>query len=190
MLGLSLKTLYCIEFQEYKKLVSSGGIYEFFEDKLTVNNEDLNKGLTKRDIIKYRMMLCLYSKNGGYSGGIKSTFRQHFPKLYALICKLKAKKHNTLALLLQRIESYLILDVICKRISLEKPDLPIFTIHDCIATTVGNEQYVSNIIMEEMEKFVGIAPRVSFDYWHPKIEWNRFEKIDFELGSRVANETN
>ena len=186
MFGFSSGIQYSIEFQEYKKLVSSGCIYEFFEDKIKIDPKELKKGISKRDIVKHRMMLCLYSKNSGYSGGMKTAFKKHFPKLYALICKLKAEKHNTLALLLQRIESYLILDVICKRISEEKPDLPIFTIHDCIVTTVGNEQYVSNIIIEEMEKFVGIAPRVSFDYWHPKIEWKKFEKIDEELSKNAA----
>ncbi len=186
MFGLSSEIQYSIEFQEYEELVSSGVIYEFFEDKIDIDPHELKKGLTKRDIVKHRMMLCLYSKNGGYSGGLKTAFKKHFPKLYAMICKLKAEKHNTLALLLQRIESYLILDVICKRISEEKHDLPIFTIHDCIVTTVGNEHYVSNVITEEMEKFVGIAPRVSFDYWHPKIEWKKFEKIDEELSKNAA----
>jgi hypothetical protein len=186
ILGLSSETLYSIEFQRYQKLVSSGRLYEFFEDKLTINNNELKNGKTKRDIVKYRMMLCLYSKNGGYSGGMKSVFKKHFPKLYTLICKLKANKHNTLAILLQRIESYLILEVICNRIAFEKPQLPIFTIHDCIVTTVGNEQYVSSIIKEEMEKIVGIAPMLSFERWNPKMVWNKFEEIDLEFSKSVA----
>jgi hypothetical protein len=37
-----------------------------------------------------------------------------------------------------------------------------------------------------MEKVVGIAPRVSFDYWDPKIEWKKFEKIDEELSKNAA----
>ena len=186
ILGLSSETLCSIEFQRYQKLVSSGRIYEFFEDKLTINNNELKNGKTKRDIVKYRMMLCLYSKNGGYSGGMKSVFKKHFPKLYTLICKLKANKHNTLAILLQRIESYLILEVICNRIAFEKPQLPIFTIHDCIVTTVGNEQYVSKIIKEEMQKIVGIAPMLSFERWNPKMVWNKFEQIDLEFSKSVA----
>jgi hypothetical protein len=186
MLGLSSEILYSIEFQKYKKLVSSGGIYEFFEDKISYTPKLLNQGLSKRDLVKYWMMLCFYSKNGGYSGGMKSAFKMQFPKIYNLICKLKDKKHNTLALLLQRIESYLILDVICKRISIEKPDLPIFTIHDSIVTTVGNEEYVSRIVKEEMNNVVGIPPMVSIEYWTPKNVWNKFEKIDFELSQRVA----
>ena len=186
MLGLSSEIQYSIEFQEYKKLVASGGIYEFFEDKLSYTPKLLKQGFSKRDLVKYRMMLCLYSKNGGHSCGMKSAFKTHFPKLYTLICKLKNEKHNTLALLLQRIESYLILDVICKRISDEKPNLPIFTIHDCIVTTVGNENYVSNIIKEEMEKVVGIAPMVSLEYWEPKNVWNKFEKINLELSKNAA----
>lgn len=181
MLGLSSEIQYSIEFQEYKKLVSSGGIYDFFEDKLFYDPELLNQGWTKRDIAKYRMMLCLYSKNRGNSGGMKTEFKKWFPKIYSLICKLKEKKHNTLALLLQRIESYLILDVICKRISVEKPELPIFTIHDSIVTTVGNEVFVSGIIEEEMSRIIGVPPKVSIEYWNPKNVWKKLENIDIDL---------
>jgi len=186
MLGHSSEIFTSIEFQEYKNLVSSGNIYEFFEDKLAIKDKELRAGLTKRDIIKYRMMLCLYSKNGGYSGGLKTVFKKYFPKLYGLICELKNTKHNTLAILLQRIESHLILDVICKRISEERPTLPLFTIHDCIVTTVGNEQYVAAVIKEEMEKFVGVPPMVSFDYWNPDLVQKQLMEIDANLSAIAA----
>ncbi len=182
----SSEILTSIEFQEYKKLVASGRIYEFFEDKLTIKEEELRGGMTKRDLIKYRMMLCLYSKNRGYSGGLKTVFKKHFPKLYRFMCEIKEVKHSTLAILLQRIESYLILDVICKRISEERPTLPLFTIHDCIATTVGNEQYIADIIKEEMERYVGVAPMVSFDYWDPRSVEAQFIEIDRKLSKEAA----
>ena len=66
---------------------------------------------------------------------------------------------------LQHIESYLVLDVICKRISEEHPDLPIYTIHDSIATTSGKEGIVEAIMKAELAKHIGITPNLKYDYW-------------------------
>ncbi len=45
---------------------------------------------------------------------------------------------------------------VSQRISIEKPTLPIFTIHDSIVTTDGNQDYVSRVIEEEAYKLTGL----------------------------------
>jgi hypothetical protein len=95
----------------------------------------------------------------------KRLFKRLFPSVYDVFSYLKRKDKTFLACLLQRIESYLILDVICKRISNEYPDIPIYTIHDSIATTSGNEKHVERIMKEELTKHIGIPPTLKFDYW-------------------------
>ena len=45
---------------------------------------------------------------------------------------------------------------VCQRISKEQPKLPIFTIHDSIVTTDGNQDYVSNVIKKEAYKLTGL----------------------------------
>jgi len=77
----------------------------------------------------------------------------------------KKKDKADLAKLLQRIEAHLILDVICKRIAKEKPNLTIFTIHDSIITIKGNESYVSSVIRDELTKKVGLTPTLKIEYW-------------------------
>ena len=54
-----------------------------------------------------------------------------------------------------------------KRISTEKADLPIFTIHDSIATTQGNEDYVSRIIKEEVKKATRLDVKLGLEFWSP-----------------------
>ena len=54
-----------------------------------------------------------------------------------------------------------------KRQARERPNLPIFTIHDSIVTTVGNEAYVQSVLKEELTKAIGWPPQVALDYWHP-----------------------
>ena len=76
--------------------------------------------------------------------------------------------NTQLSVLLQQIESYLVLKIICKRITNEKPRLPIFTIHDSVVTTAGHEEYVDAVIKEELEKAIGIPPAYKIEYWKPE----------------------
>jgi phosphopantetheine adenylyltransferase len=54
---------------------------------------------------------------------------------------------------------------VAKRISEERPELPIFTIHDSLATTVGNQDYVSLIIKEETARLTGLNAKLGLEYW-------------------------
>lgn len=74
---------------------------------------------------------------------------------YQLPWYRKDKPHAALAVLLQFVESFLIIDVICKRISEEHPQVPLFTIHDNILTTKGNEGIVKKVMKEVTFGFLG-----------------------------------
>ena len=63
--------------------------------------------------------------------------------------------------------SEIIIERVTKRISLEKPELPIFTIHDSVATTQGDEKYVSSVITEEVKQATGLDVKLGFEYWDP-----------------------
>jgi ubiquinone biosynthesis protein Coq4 len=88
-----------------------------------------------------------------------------FPDVYELYSIIKCKDSTALPRLLQTIESKLILDHVAKRISKERPLMPIFTIHDSVACPVGHEAYVEEVIREEMEKAIGVIPTLKFEYW-------------------------
>ena len=79
----------------------------------------------------------------------------------------KDQDNRYLSLLLQQIESTLILKHIVPRIASERPDLPIFTIHDSVATTVGNEEYIERVMREEIERLTGLQPKFGIEYWDP-----------------------
>ena len=59
----------------------------------------------------------------------------------------------------------MVLDRICKRIALERPFLPIFTIYDSVITTVGNERYVEAVMIEDLALCIGLEPRLKIEYW-------------------------
>ena len=95
----------------------------------------------------------------------KRIFKQLFPSVYDVFAKIKQKDKKMLPRILQSIESKLMLDIIAKRIADEYPNMPIFTIHESIVCPVGNENYVAGVIKDEMQKAIGMNPRVSFEYW-------------------------
>jgi hypothetical protein len=83
--------------------------------------------------------------------------------MFALI---KKDDKTLLPCLLQRMESHLVLQKIAKRISRERPELPIFTIHDSVATTIGNEEYVRRVMEEELLAAIGFSPSLKVEPWH------------------------
>jgi hypothetical protein len=170
-----------IEFQEYRKLVIEGIIYDEFIDLIQIDQAELDAGFTARDVVKFRFMLCFYSPNKTYSGGMKTAFKSRFPKMYRLINRLKMTHHNTLALLLQRVESILVLDKVCGRIIQEKPNVPLFTIHDSILTTPDNVDYVQSVMKEVFEQYIGVAPKMSVEYCTPAINKRKLEEMDCQL---------
>ena len=80
--------------------------------------------------------------------------------------------------MLQRIESEILLNRVAKRIEIEEPSLPIFTIHDSIVTTKGNELYIQSIMLDEMCKAIGSIPKTTIEYWTPDALNNNIELDD------------
>ncbi|RNI22600.1 hypothetical protein [Rufibacter latericius] len=121
-------------------------------------------------------MAVFYSKvNGGpYIKERKKIFARHFPTVAAFLDLLKGKNflgedsHTLPVVLLQRLESHLMLDRIGKRIAAWNPNCPMFFIHDNLVVLEGYEAFAETIIKEEMKKCIGIAPVVAVEPWTSK----------------------
>jgi hypothetical protein len=78
----------------------------------------------------------------------------------------KQKQYNTLALLLQQIESNVILRNVCPAIAKKYPEIPLFTVHDSIVTTEGNEELIRPIIEKEIQRVTdGFTPKLKLEKW-------------------------
>jgi hypothetical protein len=64
--------------------------------------------------------------------------------------------------------------------------LPIFTIHDNIVTTVGNQEYVSSVIKDEMTRLIGAEPGLSIEYLHPQKSWDAIYEMEAKLQRQAA----
>lgn len=152
------------ELQDYIREASSGNLYEFMQAKF--NNPQIDR---KR--IKTMILITFFSDNRYLNQNtedamLKRRFKSLFPEIYKLIELCKKSKKNRFACLLQAIESELILHRCCKRIWDEgRHKIPVFTIHDSIATTSENIEFVKDIMDEELNKAAGVHPTFKIETW-------------------------
>lgn len=166
------------DFTPYKEVVANGRMYETIAK---VCQSHLNRPISRNEA-KTLMFYLLFSSNRGKHDDnvinqMKDIFSNElYPKVALLLKLIKhncvalgiKKQHGRLACLLQSIESEIILHRCCKRIWEEgNHQVPVFTIHDSIATTVEHREYVQTVMREELTKAIGIPPTLSVDYWKP-----------------------
>jgi len=109
----------------------------------------------------------------------RQIFKNRFPTVHRIFSKVRGSDkgdhfHNfkRFAILLQRMESYIMLDIVLKRIYRELPGVVAITIHDSIMTGVltNNVEAVRKILIEEMTNFVGFRPNVTIEGIYKKEE--------------------
>ncbi len=172
----SSKTLANTDIQKLKfsKHVLNGTIYEYLISVFEQNGYQ-SLGILheeKRNRIKQIVFTLLFDDDTlSYNrkpGSPMQVFGRLFPTISRVFANIKEGDHRSLAIILQRIESFLLLTKVCKRISKEKPNIPLFTIHDSIITTVGNENYVQSVMEDELKKVMGAPPKFKKEYWQPE----------------------
>jgi hypothetical protein len=172
--ALLLNTLKVSLSQDVKKyilLVNSGQIYEYLKNEFSIEGLELTRDETKRQVLR-----ILFARNrmpkDETNKKAREIFKSRFPKVYRIFSKIRGsekgdKFHNykRFAILLQRIESFLMLDVILKRIYKELPGTIAITVHDSIMTGLltNNVDAVRKIMTEELTFFVGFAPNIKIE---------------------------
>ena len=151
-------------------LVRTGRMYEYLMD---------NGFHGIRDTVKRKMFVVMYGSPAYHKYIPESViFECMFPSVFERLQVIKGKitsrsadkfkSYKRLAILLQTIESHVVLDCISKRIGRECPDAAIITIHDSVMTRymITETERVTAIMDDELTKFVGYAPTLHID--HPK----------------------
>lgn len=144
------------EIDKYIGWTSAGIFYERFEK--TYFNKT-GKALTRKDI-KNIMFSIFYSKNGSYRKE-KNIFKSMFPLIMDFIEKEKKNKHNEFAIKLQRIESKICLDVICKE--LDELGVYYYTIHDAWIVDEDRREEVEKIIIRKFNENFYRRPELNIE---------------------------
>jgi hypothetical protein len=165
---------------KYKEIVNSGEFYKRLHEEVFKDNKPFDK-----EKVKEMTFQILYShkkffhQDGDWMDPItkkrpnalpKRLFKKAFPSIFKILEDYKDHDNRYLSLLLQQIESTLILKHIVPRIASERPDLPIFTIHDSVVTLAGDEGYVEQVMREEIMRLTGLTPKFGIERWEPQIQ--------------------
>lgn len=143
-----------------------------------------------RDELKKSMMFVLFDDNMNhrYNNSNIRLFKSTYPGVDKWICEM----HNTIgkekfAYLLQRTESYLLLNSACRDFNTKFPLAPVFTIHDSILTYPEYSPDLTSLVLKRMEEITGVSVGVKNKLHQidpePTIkdiddEWSKIEKIN------------
>lgn len=167
VLGIIEKLSHKDDVKKFREIVSNGNFYEEFAAILLENGDlqDVSED-DMRDIVKEITFSTIFSKNNAirYNDAIR-LFKKNFPNVYEIISEIKRNYHPTLAVILQNLEADLFLNKCCKIISENRPDIPLFTLHDSIITTEENIEYVESIILQVLTESIGVKPKLKIERW-------------------------
>lgn len=161
------KTLVDTRFDTYIEKVQNGVLYEHLQTLF----ETEGIPVTDRKILKSAVFQVLFTPNqfiGQKEAAPKRLFKKHFPEVYAVLNAIKKKQSNLLPLLLQEIESYIMLEVVAKKMRKLYPKIPLFTIHDSIVTTASNQLLVEQMMRESFTAYVGVPPTLATETLAPE----------------------
>jgi hypothetical protein len=141
---------------KYKDWTLNGVLYENMAK--FYNNE------MGREDMKKLMWPLLFSDNFNYEGRRryipyekeKKVFAGVFPFIYEIIVALKRKNNRDLAVMLQRIESFIFIDCIAQKL-VNAGIIPL-TVHDCIIVPKCHERAAINVIKAVFKEQFNLIP--------------------------------
>ena len=140
---------------EFQLLCENGDLYKILSPKLF----DVPYISETQRKIKDFFFTLLFTKPTNNKNGIKQ-FKAAYPLVHRAICEIKRQSSDEhfFPKLLQCMESYFILECVCKRLHKEHPKAPIFTKHDSVYTTEEYRLKLLQIMQEESKLLFGVSP--------------------------------
>lgn len=154
----------------YISLVDKGALYDYLNDQYYLRTGiKFNLSIKEqKNKLKQTVFITLFSDNRFFyqeEAQNKRFFAELFPTVYQIFKLIKRGDNSRLAVILQLIESEIVLQRTTKAISRSYPDLPIFTIHDSIATLPEYKEVVRQELKAQCEGAIGLQPTLSYELW-------------------------
>lgn len=171
----SLKTLMNTEVEDFKNLCVSGGVYDVFIDRLMeIYGEEWAKTYKRlflvdytncykknRELTKKLLLSMFFAKNSQYEK-VQQVFSERYPVIYDFLKTKKKQGYKKISKQLFEMEGFMIVDVLAKELIKEyKREIPVFTIHDSIATTTEHVETVKRRFNEVFYRNYGNVPTLS-----------------------------
>ena len=136
--------------QHFVTLCEQGRLYRTFKEEMKEREMPL------LHTVKTELFEVLFGSNH-LKSRLKDIFGELFPSVAEVIRVHKTKDYRFLPRLLQNIEANFIINTVCRRIMLEMPEVPVFTIHDSVLTTRLYMEPIRQIMIDEFAR-LGLTP--------------------------------
>jgi hypothetical protein len=111
-----------LEIERYRRVVLTDDVYSILADVAGVVRADA----------KRRFLVDVLAKDGEYPSAVEDAFKREFPGTHRFIRTVCRDDHATLIRMLQRLESWLVVEQVCGRL-----DVPAITLHDAVFATIA-----------------------------------------------------
>lgn len=162
----------------YTSFADSINKSNFSKDQPTPRKSNNQNNEISRDSVKKSIMNILFNNDEIQRDNSKINvgFKTIYPQVNSFITLFHTLYTSRgLALLLQRCEAFIVLEKATHNILKNHPTIPIFTIHDCIITTMDNIKLLEEEMVKEIEivtkKKVGVkSKQISFLDQGPNVD--------------------
>ncbi len=129
-------------FSSYLSHVTDGSLYEHIGDRM-------QSGMP-RDDLKHRILVDVFGKRGSYNSIVENAFSEAFPDVHSYIRKVNCdgQRPENMIRLLQRIESFVVIETVCARLFEVDANMPVVTLHDAIYATPDRIEFVEEVFDE------------------------------------------
>jgi len=139
------------EVDHFTHLCETGLLYEYLLDRGGFKDRDRVKKLLFRDVL-----FC----DLDVSRQMTDVFASLWPELFNAVVSLKLTHgYAAVSMLLQRMESHIVIDGVCGRLVEELPGLDFLTVHDSALVVAGEGATVKRLMEEEFTRF-GVSATV------------------------------
>lgn len=150
-----------IIYERIGEYLSAEGYFEKGE------SDDQKRAQVKKYLLKliFASPIEHHSMYKSHIGPIWEAFKACYPEVGQVVSLVKEVDYKAISRLLQRIESYCMLDGLCKAVNDKHPEIPLFTLHDCIITTEENIDVVEKELLAAITEIVGFTPSIKRKVW-------------------------
>jgi len=138
------------EIDKYFEITTSGKWYEWLQSLY---------GLSRNECKEIWMKIA-YSENE-HNTQVKSIFQKELPLIYSIIAEIKKEKHADFAIALQKVESKIFIDEICKELVSHKI-IP-YTMHDGLLVLREHEEKTLHIMQSILKSKLGVIPNIKVE---------------------------
>jgi hypothetical protein len=153
------------QFGAYRDAINSD-LYEYLQANLPALSSDTP---IDRQDLKGMIFSVLYSHNRFIQKGKAEPKRQCralFPEVYEIFSMVKSKGSTALAILLQRLETELVLNRAAKKFSKAYSRCPLFSLHDALAVESSYADAYADVLRREALDFCGLDLKLKKEVWN------------------------